>query len=535
MVVDGNQNMLRVWASGAYGPDFMYDIADELGILLWSEFEFGDALYPVDSEFLANVAEEASYQVRRLNHHPSLALWAGGNELESLELSNVNSSAPDQLARYTGEYELLFLNTILPCVYGNSKSISYTPSSTSNGWLELNFSNPIPMVERYQNLTPGYIYGDTDFYHYDSSDVFNFSLYPVGRFANEFGYHSYPSLQTWQQVLPKNQFHFNSSVVLGRNRHNPPGNLDIINRTNSLVGAGQITMAVERYYPTPNMSDSIANFSAWCQTTQIFQADLYRSEIQFYRRGSGFKERQLGSLYWQLEDLWQAPTWAGIEYDGRWKYLHYAAKDIYEPIIISPFYNYTTGDFEIYVTSDLWSPATGMASLAWYTWDGTPIQYSDSKTRPNASSSIPFTVGAINTTMVYSTNLLQSGLNLTNTALFMNITATGNPINSDTTTTYQHSNFFHPVPLSQAALVDPGLTMTYDEATKKFTVEATSGIAAWTWLDYPAGGVVSFDSNAFALAPGQPKEIGYTVRSDWEESKWISGVTVRSVWNNTLS
>ena len=40
-----------------------------MGILLWSEFEFGDALYPVDKEFLDNVREEAVYQVRRVNHH----------------------------------------------------------------------------------------------------------------------------------------------------------------------------------------------------------------------------------------------------------------------------------------------------------------------------------------------------------------------------------------------------------------------------------------------------------------------------------
>ena len=68
-VVDGNQNMLRVWASGAYSPEFIYELADERGILLWSEFEFGDALYPVDEEFLSNVYEEAVYNVRRVNHH----------------------------------------------------------------------------------------------------------------------------------------------------------------------------------------------------------------------------------------------------------------------------------------------------------------------------------------------------------------------------------------------------------------------------------------------------------------------------------
>jgi len=68
---------------------------------------------------------------------------------------------------------------------------------------------------------------------------------------------------------------------------------------------------VELWYPIPNKTDSVANFSAWCHATQIFQADLYVSEIEFYRRGSGLPNRQLGSLYWQLEDIWVAPTWAG--------------------------------------------------------------------------------------------------------------------------------------------------------------------------------------------------------------------------------
>ena len=41
-----NLNMLRIWSSGAYLPDFIYNMADEHGILLWSEFQFGDSLYP---------------------------------------------------------------------------------------------------------------------------------------------------------------------------------------------------------------------------------------------------------------------------------------------------------------------------------------------------------------------------------------------------------------------------------------------------------------------------------------------------------
>lgn len=527
-VTAANQNMLRVWASGAYTPDFIYDMADQEGILMWSEFEFGDALYPVDQEFIDNVIEEATYNVRRVNHHPSLALWAGGNELESLELSTVNYTAPDEYDTYLAQYEQLFLHTLLPIVYGNSKSISYIPSSTTNGYLELNFSLPEPMIERYNNKTPGSVYGDTDYYNYDSSIAFNYSSYPVGRFANEFGYHSMPSLQTWQQALSPADLYFNSTTIVLRNHHNPPGGLNTSNFANSSEGMGQMTIAAERWYPVPNKIDSVANFSAWCHTTQIFQADFYKSEIQFYRRGSGFPNRQLGSLYWQLEDIWQAPSWAGIEYDGRWKVLHYTAKDIYQPVIISPFYNITTGDLEIYVTSDLWSPASGIAHFQWYHWDGTPI--TNISTPPTA-----FAVGALNTTRVLATTLDNSTLDYNNALLRLNITAQGRLPNTDADTTFAHENFFHAFSLADAALVDPGLVLTYDDSTASFTVEATTGVAVWTWLDYPAGPLLNFHDNAFLLLPGEPREVGYTLKSDSTGGAWVRGVTVESLWNNTLA
>lgn len=247
--VDANQNMLRVWASGAYTPDFIYEVADEKGILMWSEFEFGDALYPATQDFIDNVAAEAIYNVRRVNHHPSLALWAGGNELESLELDHIYKYFSDQYPKYLAEYEDLFLKTLLQVVYGNSKSISYIPSSTTNGYSSLDFSRLEPMVERYYNLTPGSIYGDTDYYNYDSSIAFEFSQYPVGRFANEFGYHSMPSLQTWQQALEPGDLFFNSTTIKRRNHHNPPGGTDTEDLTNSDLGMAQMTIAAEQWYP----------------------------------------------------------------------------------------------------------------------------------------------------------------------------------------------------------------------------------------------------------------------------------------------
>lgn len=81
-----------------------------------------------------------------------------------MELAQINDSFPDQFPRYQAEYETLFLDVLTPAVFANSRSISYTPSSTDNGWLTLNYSaNPLrPFTERYNNKTAGSIYGDTE-------------------------------------------------------------------------------------------------------------------------------------------------------------------------------------------------------------------------------------------------------------------------------------------------------------------------------------------------------------------------------------
>ena len=458
----------------------------------------------------------------------SLAFWAGGNELENLELQLVNNSAPDEYVRYKNEYEMLFLDTIVPALFGNSRSISYAPSSTSNGFISLDYNNPPYFIERYENKDPGSIYGETDYYNYDPTVAFDFASYPVGRFSNEFGYHSMPSLQSWQQVLDPSEQYFNSSTITLRNHHYPPGNTNTSNYYNGSLGLGEMTRAVEEWYPTPLKTDSIANFSAWCHATQIFQADYYASQIQFYRRGSGLPQRTLGSLYWQLEDIWQAPTWASIEYDGRWKVLHYRAKDVYNNVIVSPFFNSTTGLYEIYVTSDLWDEATGTVTATWYDWNGTQLDL------PGLTQQ-PFTVGALNTTMVYSTIVNTTlGNNMPNDVVMsMSINATGKLPNSDATTSFTHENWFHVAALSSAALVDPGVTVDYDSSAQQFAVTATQGVAAWVWLDYPAGAVVSFSDNGFWLGKGETKIIGYTVKTDNTTGAWTQGVTVQSLWNQT--
>jgi beta-mannosidase len=337
-----------------------------------------------------------------------------------------------------------------------------------------------------------------------------------------------PSIQSWRQQISEKDLHFNSTVIMLRNQHYPPGGLNSTDTEKSAIGQGQMTKAVQTWFPTPNKTNSAANFSAWCHATQLYQADLYVSEIQFYRRGSGLPNRQLGSLYWQLNDIWQTPSWASVEYDGRWKVVHYAVKHSYEPVIIAPHFNRTSGNLSVWVTSDLWGPATGTAHLSWYDWTG--------KTSNLAPATIEFEVGTINSTQIFQTTVGDlPEIDLNNLVLKLEIEADGRKPNSEITTTFRHDNWFHPGPLSKASLVDPGLRLQYSSTTKNFTVTATTGVAAFVWLDYPAGPVLNFDSNAFWLAPNESREIGYTVKSDPTGGRWVHDVTVQSLWNSTLA
>ncbi|SFS71613.1 beta-mannosidase [Paenibacillus sp. BC26] len=81
--LEANFNFLRVWGGGIYETDDFYELCDEHGIMVWQDFVFACADYPVtDATFMSNVKQEAIHNVRRLAHHPSLVMYCGNNENE---------------------------------------------------------------------------------------------------------------------------------------------------------------------------------------------------------------------------------------------------------------------------------------------------------------------------------------------------------------------------------------------------------------------------------------------------------------------
>ncbi len=64
----------------------------------------------------------------------------------------------------------------------------------------------------------------------------------------------------------------------------------------------------------------------------VLQAEGIRYGVEHWRRN---RERVSGTLIWQLNDCWPVASWSSIDYFGRWKALHYAARKFYAPILLS--------------------------------------------------------------------------------------------------------------------------------------------------------------------------------------------------------
>ncbi|KAJ6476699.1 glycoside hydrolase family 2 protein [Mycena vitilis] len=526
--VRSGQNMLRIWGGGIYQPDTedvgvydFYSLCDELGILAWSEFIFSDTLYPINDFMLESIEPEIRQNVRRINKHPSNVQWAGGNEIEGI-VTGVNNSMANG-THYLNEFVTLFQDFLHDIAVSETHSVPYTDCSTTKGVLSLD-----PYILRFNNGTPGNIYGNSERYNYDASQAFNYSTFPVSRFVNEFGFHSMPSFYSWEEVLTSpDDFSFNSTVVASRDHHPPAGSLDFPN-PNANQGQAQMTQGVELWLPTPSTSDSNQTFAQWCWSTQIFQSMTMVSQIAWYRRGAGQGENNLGALVWQLNDIWQGVSWSSIEYSGRWKVLQYGLTSTFSPLTIYPFWTPDNQTLEVIVTSDRWEAVEGSAQLTWYDWNGNALN----------TSTHDFAVPTLNNSLISRTlgldSILPAGHNATDVWMLLNLTA---QVDNRTVTNEQ---YFTPASLADVPLVDPQIQVN-SSADLTFTLSA-HGVAPWTWMDHPAGTVGLFvdtttglPSNGFYLIPGIDRTLKFVVNTQLSTglNPDPADFVVRSLWNNT--
>jgi beta-galactosidase/beta-glucuronidase len=66
--------------------------------------------------------------------------------------------------------------------------------------------------------------------------------------------------------------------------------------------------------------------------TMVLQAEGITYGVEHWRRN---RHRVSGTVYWQTNDCWPVASWSSLDYFGRWKALHYAARRFYAPVLLS--------------------------------------------------------------------------------------------------------------------------------------------------------------------------------------------------------
>ena len=301
-----NFNAIRVWGGGYYPDDAFYDICDELGLLVWQDLMYACAFYDLTPDFERSIRVETHQNVARLRHHASLALICGNNEMEMF-MAGANSALinhrtwefvptyPHHITDYVKMFEY-----ILPAIVKETAPQTYWwPASPSSGG---NFDAPND-ENRGDNHYWDVWHGEKPFTEYRK---FFF------RYASEFGFQSFPCLKSVEQfTLPDDRNIF--SRVMERHQRNQAAN-------------GKILSYLSQTFRYPNSFDDLLYAS------QLMQAEAIRYGVEHWRRNRG---RCMGAIIWQLNDIWPVASWASIDYYGRWKALHYAAKRFFAPVMVS--------------------------------------------------------------------------------------------------------------------------------------------------------------------------------------------------------
>jgi len=290
-----NFNCIRVWGGGTYPDDTFYDICDELGLLVWQDCMFACGTYELTPEFSRNIQEEIADNVKRLRHHPSLALWCGNNEMEMFVDMGMWAPTPRHKADYIRMYEYIIPKVIKE----NAPDAFYWPASPSSGG---GFDDP-----------NGHSRGDVhDWGIWHGMQSFADYRKRTCRYLSEFGFESFPTLKTVETfTLPEDRSLF--SYVMEKHQRCARGNA--------------LTMAyMQQMYLYPT------SFEIALYASQLLQAEAVRYGVEHMRRQRGVC---MGTVYWQLNDCWPTASWSSIDYTGRWKALHYFAKRFFAPVLLS--------------------------------------------------------------------------------------------------------------------------------------------------------------------------------------------------------
>lgn len=339
--VRANMNMIRIWGGGIYEPDLFYDLCDRAGLLVWQDFMFACAHYPEDDAFAASVRIEAEEQVRRLRHHPSLAVWCGNNESQAMHRINNDMAGEDGVLSGLRLYD-----EVLPEVLSRlDPETPYRPGSPWGGpnpnsmiagdvhdWTVWHGIPPIPdadMIGDFQSSPEGVGYPR---YAEDMS-----------RFVSEFGLQAAPALETLERWMDPADLTPESEGFLARIK-------DEARKADAM-------MIPVTGLPT-TLRDYV-DFTQWCQ------AEGLKFGIEHFRRR---RPHCSGAVLWQLNDCWPCVSWSLIDRDGVEKASFHAVRRAFAPVLAS--FKAVGDHVELWITNDTRQAVVGEVVVTLETLSG---------------------------------------------------------------------------------------------------------------------------------------------------------------------
>lgn len=454
-----NMNMLRVWGGGIYEDKAFYDACDELGICVWQDFMFACMAYPSwEKGFMKNVDAEARDNVRRLRHHACIALWCGNNEIEQQAVGRAKLGDPMTWK----EYEKLF-DTLLGKVCKDlAPQTAYWPSSPHS-----------PHGDRADYNNPDC--GDAhlwDVWH--GKKPFEWYRGCGHRFNSEFGFQSFPEPKTVYGYTKKEDRNVTNPVMEHHQR--------------SGIGNTTIMQYMLDWLRLPS------SFEMTLWASQILQGMAIKYACEHWRRSM---PRGMGTLYWQLNDVWPVASWASIDYHGRWKALHYMARHFFAPVLVSGLEDSEKGTVEVHITSDLLEAKSG--TLKWL------VTTAGGKKLAGGSKSVrtPENGNRKATTLRLADILKKQGER--DVLVWLELSVKGQPTATNLVT------FARPKQLELST--KPGIQTSI--AAKKngsFTVTIkTKAPALWCWLEVE-GKDARYSDNFIHLRPGRSQKINLTLK-----------------------
>ncbi len=462
---DANMNMIRLWGGGYYESDKFYELCDELGLMVWHDLMFASSWYPGTYDWKQNAQTEVEQQVRRLRNHPSITLWSGNNEDESVLYAFLGGQSPEGRLQIWKDYLTVFSGIFPSIIQREDAEVPYWPSSPSSD---------------YEKTSDSFQSGDAhDWSIWHGREPFRNYDQHFYRFTSEYGFQSFPELRTVESfTTPEDRASIFTPVMLDHQK-NKEGN-DIIHDY------------LLRDYPEPK------DFPSFLYASQVLQAEGVKEGAEHMRRN---RPRIMGSLFWQLNDCWPVASWSSIDYYGRWKALQYYARRFYSPILVSP--TLRDGNVDVYTVSDRQTPVTGTLRLRVLDMQGSIVQQSTRQVSLPALSA-----GTYATIPLQS--IIEKHQNLSDIFLAADFTVDGSVVSR---------NLIYLEPTKQVELMPANVQTQLTKDGSDYRLTLSSSVLARDVYVTLGDLDAEVSDNYFDLLPGEPEVISIHGRATLEQVK----------------